>query len=127
RALGRLMELAERLAVMTANPRPPTARCAVAVFAGDHGVCAEGVSAFPSAVTPQMVFNFVAGGAGINAIARVSGATVVVVDAGVASDLSPVAGRYRDLRVRAGAGNIAQGPAMTREEAVRSLEAGITI
>lgn len=126
-ALGRLLDLAERLAAATADPKPPTARCAVAVFAGDHGVCAEGVSAYPSAVTPQMVFNFVAGGAGINAICRVSGADVVVVDAGVAGDLSPVRGRYRDLRVRSGAANIAVGPAMTRAEAVRCLEAGITV
>lgn len=126
-ALGRLMDVAERLAGATGAARPPTARCAVAVFAGDHAVCEEGVSAYPSAVTPQMVFNFVAGGAGINAIARISGADVVVVDAGVAGDLTPVRGRYRDLRIRAGAGNIVRGPAMSRDEAVRCLEAGIAV
>lgn len=126
-ALGRLMDTAERLAGATGQARPATARCAVAVFAGDHGVCAEGVSAYPAEVTPQMVANFVHGGAGINALARVSGASVLAVDVGVAGSLTMVAGRYRDLRVRAGAGNIARGPAMTRDEAVRCLEAGIAV
>ena len=126
-ALGRLMDTAERLAAMTGNPRPPLARTAVAVFAGDHGVCAEGVSAFPAEVTPQMMFNFVNGGAGINAIARVSGATVTAVDVGVAGDLSPIAGRYRNERVRPGTANLARGPAMTREEAMRAIEAGIRV
>ncbi len=126
-ALGRLMDTAERLAAMTGNPRPPLARTAVAVFAGDHGVCAEGVSAFPAEVTPQMMFNFVAGGAGINAISRVAGATVTAVDVGVAGDLSPIRGRYRDERVRAGTANLAHGAAMSREEAQRALEAGIRV
>ncbi len=126
-ALGRLMDTAERLAAMTGSLRPPLSRTAVAVFAGDHGVCAEGVSAFPAEVTPQMVFNFVAGGAGINAIARVSGASVTVVDVGVAGDLAPVSGRYRAERVRAGTANLARGPAMTRDEAVRAIEVGIRV
>lgn len=126
-ALGRLMDTAERLAAMTGNPRPPLARTAVAVFAGDHGVCAEGVSAFPAEVTPQMMFNFVAGGAGINAIARISGASVTAVDVGVAGDLAPIKGRYRDERVRPGTANLARGAAMTREEAVRAIEAGIRV
>jgi len=126
-ALGRLMDTAERLAAMTGNSRPQLDRTAVAVFAGDHGVCVEGVSAFPAEVTPQMVFNFVAGGAGINAIARVSGASVTVVDVGVAGDLSPVAGRYRTERIRAGTANLARGPAMSRDEAVRAIDVGIRI
>jgi nicotinate-nucleotide--dimethylbenzimidazole phosphoribosyltransferase len=124
-ALGRLMDTAERVAAMTGSARPVLARTAVAVFAGDHGVCAEGVSAFPAEVTPQMVFNFVAGGAGINAIARISGATVVVVDVGVAGDLTPVAGRYRNERIRPGTANLARVPAMSRDEALRAIEAGI--
>jgi nicotinate-nucleotide--dimethylbenzimidazole phosphoribosyltransferase len=126
-ALGRLMEVSERLAAGTGELRPATARCAVAVFAGDHGVCAEGVSAFPPEVTPQMVVNFVRGGAGINAIGRVSGATVLAVDVGVAGDLAMIRGRYRDLRVRPGTANLAVGPAMSRAEAVRCLEAGIAV
>lgn len=127
RALGRLMDAAERLAAASGSARPPLQRCAVAVFAGDHGVCAEGVSAYPPEVTPQMMANFAAGGAGVNAIARVSGARVLAVDVGVAGDLSHLAGRYRDERIRAGAGNIAREPAMTRDEAVRAVEAGIRV
>ncbi len=126
-ALGRLMDTAERLAAMTGTARPTLARTAIAVFAGDHGVCAEGVSAFPAEVTPQMMFNFVAGGAGINAIARISGATVMAVDVGVAGDLAPIRGRYRDERVRPGTGNLARGPAMTRDEAERAVAAGIRV
>lgn len=126
-ALGRLMDTAERLAAMTGDPRPPLGRTAVAVFAGDHGVCAEGVSAFPAAVTPQMMCNFVAGGAGINAIARVTAASVIAVDVGVAGDLAPIRGRYRDERVRPGTANLARVPAMSREEAQRAVEAGIRV
>lgn len=124
-ALGRLMDTAERLAAMTGQAKPALGRTAIAVFAGDHGVCAEGVSAFPAEVTPQMVANFVAGGAGINAIARVSGASVLAVDVGVAGDLAALAGRYRDERIRPGTANLARGPAMTRDEAQRAVEAGI--
>jgi nicotinate-nucleotide--dimethylbenzimidazole phosphoribosyltransferase len=124
-ALGRLMDTAERLAAMTASLHPALQHTAIAVFAGDHGVCAEGVSAYPAAVTPQMVANFVAGGAGVNAIARVSGAHVLAVDVGVAGDLGHLNGRYRDERIRPGTANLAQGPAMSRDEAIRSIEAGI--
>src|SRR5208282_5602837 len=87
-ALGRLMDLAEDLAGMTGSIRPPVGRKTVVVMAGDHGVTAEGVSLYPADVTPQMVYNFVRGGAGINALARQVGARVVVVDMGVAGDLS---------------------------------------
>ncbi|MFN2364945.1 MAG: nicotinate-nucleotide--dimethylbenzimidazole phosphoribosyltransferase, partial [Desulfurivibrionaceae bacterium] len=87
-ALGRLMDLALDLAGMTRSLRPPVERKAVVVMAGDHGVVAEGVSRFPQEVTPQMVGNFVNGGAGINALARQVGAQVVVVDMGVAHDIS---------------------------------------
>jgi nicotinate-nucleotide--dimethylbenzimidazole phosphoribosyltransferase len=124
-ALGRLMDTAERLAAMTGQAKPRLERTAIAIFAGDHGVCAEGVSAFPAEVTPQMVANFVAGGAGINAIARISGASVLAVDVGVAGDLAALAGHYRDERIRAGTANLARGPAMTRDQAQRAIEAGI--
>ncbi|MHB9155455.1 MAG: nicotinate-nucleotide--dimethylbenzimidazole phosphoribosyltransferase, partial [Endomicrobiales bacterium] len=96
----------------------------ILTIAGDHGVAAENVSAFPQAVTAQMVYNFLNGGAGINVLARHVGAKVVVLDAGVASDLTP----HPDLIIRKigyGTRNMAQGPAMTREEAVRSVEAGM--
>lgn len=128
-ALGRLLDLAEDIAGMTGSIRPPVARKAVVVMAGDHGVTAEGVSQFPSEVTVQMVYNFVRGGAGINAIARQAGAKVVVVDMGVAGDLSELTrnGKIVNKKVAPGTRNMAQGPAMSREEAVRALEAGIEV
>jgi len=98
-------------------------------MAGDHGVAAEGVSKYPAEVTPQMVHNFVRGGAGINALSRLVGARVVVVDMGVAGDLSELdkTGQIISKRIAAGTRNMARGPAMTREEAVRSVEAGIDV
>lgn len=128
-ALGRLMDLAEDLAGMTRSLRPTVERRAVVVMAGDHGVAAEGVSKYPQEVTLQMVYNFVNGGAGINALARVSGARVVVVDMGVAGDLGPLAaeGKILSRRIGAGTGNMAVGPAMSREDAIRSVEAGIEV
>ena len=128
-ALGRLMDLAEDLAGMTRSLEPPVARKAIVVMAADHGVTEEGVSLYPSEVTVQMVHNFVAGGAGINALARASGAQVHVVDMGVAGDLTDLAeqGRVLSRRIGAGTSNIARGPAMTREQAVECLEAGIGI
>lgn len=128
-ALGRLMDLAEELAGMTRSLRPPVAHRTVVVMAGDHGVAAEGVSMYPQEVTSQMVCNFVNGGAGINALARVSGARVVVVDMGVAGDLGPLAaeGKILSRRIGAGTGNLAVGPAMSREDAIRSVEAGIEV
>ena len=91
RALGRLMDLAEDLAGMTGSMAPPVDRKTIVVMVGDHGVSAEGVSAYPREVTQQMVHNFVAGGAGINALAQVSGARLVVVDMGVAGGLGALA------------------------------------
>src|SRR5674476_874880 len=90
-ALGDLMDLAVDLAGMTRSMTPAVKRKAVVVMAGDHGVVAEGVSKFPSEVTPQMVYNFVNGGAGINALARQAGSEVIVVDMGVAADLRELA------------------------------------
>ncbi|MFH0938109.1 MAG: nicotinate-nucleotide--dimethylbenzimidazole phosphoribosyltransferase [Planctomycetota bacterium] len=128
-ALGRLMDLAEDLAGMTASLKPPVARKTVVVMAGDHGITAEGVSNYPAEVTLQMVHNFVHGGAGINALARLAGARVVVVDMGIAGDLSALvkAEKIISKRIAAGAKNFARVAAMTREEAVRSIEAGIEV
>jgi len=128
-ALGRLMDLALDLAGMTRSLNPPVARKAVVVMAGDHGVVAEGISKFPREVTPQMVGNFVNGGAGINALAKQAGARVVVVDMGVAADLSAMAksGRIIDRKIAPGTANLAAGPAMSREQAIAALEAGIGI
>jgi nicotinate-nucleotide--dimethylbenzimidazole phosphoribosyltransferase len=128
-ALGRLMDLAEDLAGMTGLLKPPVARKTVVTMAGDHGITREGVSKYSQEVTPQMVRNFASGGAGINTLARLVGARVVIVDMGVAGDLSDLVreGKIVSKRIAAGTGNFASGPAMTREEAIRSLEAGIEI
>jgi nicotinate-nucleotide--dimethylbenzimidazole phosphoribosyltransferase len=126
RALGRLESLSIRLAGITGNPLPSMARKAVAVMAGDHGVVAEGVSAFPSEVTPQMVYNLLAGGAAINVLGRHVGARVIVTDVGVADDLSGVDG-LRHRKVRPGTANMAVGPAMTRDEAIHAFEVGIEL
>ena len=128
-ALGRLMNLAEDLAGMTRSMNPPVARKTIVTMAGDHGVAEEGVSKYPQVVTLQMVHNFVNGGAGINALARVVGARVVVVDMGAAGDLQELAKRGKIVSKRIGSGtkNIARGPAMTRSEAVRSIEAGVQL
>lgn len=124
RALGRLEALSIQLAGITGQPRPSFSRKAIAVMAGDHGVVAEGVSAFPPEVTPQMVRNFLAGGAAINVLGRHVGARVIVTDVGVAADLSDADG-VRHCRVRPGTANMADGPAMTREEAVQAFTVGI--
>jgi nicotinate-nucleotide--dimethylbenzimidazole phosphoribosyltransferase len=128
-ALGRLMDLAKDLAGISRSLTPPVDRKAIVTMAGDHGVVAEGVSKYPQEVTPQMVHNFVNGGAGINALARQAGARVVVVDMGVAADMSELAagGSIISKKIAPGTGNIARGPAMTREQARAAVEAGIAI
>lgn len=128
-ALGRLMDLAVDLAGITRTPRPAVARKVVVIMAGDHGVTAEGVSRYPQEVTAQMVRNFMRGSAGINALARAVGARVVVVDMGVAGDLHDLAatGNIISKRLGPGTGNIGHGPAMTRLQAIRAIEAGIEV
>jgi nicotinate-nucleotide--dimethylbenzimidazole phosphoribosyltransferase len=128
-ALGDLMDMAVDLAGMTRSMTPAVARKAVVVMAGDHGVVAEGVSKFPSEVTPQMVYNFVNGGAGINALARQAGSEVIVVDMGVAADLRELAaaGKIINKKIGMGTDNIAVGPAMSRTMAQMAVEAGIDI
>ncbi len=123
-SLGRLEELARRYVALTG--REECGRKAIYTFAGDHGVAAEGVSAFPPEVTPQMVYNFLAGGAGINALARHAGAEVVVVDMGVDYDFGVLPGLV-DRKVGRGTANLAQGPAMSRDQALRCLAAGIEL
>lgn len=125
-SLGMLEGVGARLAGIFGNLDVRLDRKVVVTCAGDHGVCEEGVSLFPSEVTPQMVYNFVGGGASINVLARHAGAEVKVADLGVAWDFEP------DLpilhkKVRKGTSNFTNGPAMDRQEAVRSVEAGIEI
>ena len=128
-ALGRLMDLAVDLAGMTRSVCPPVTRKTIITMAGDHGVAVEGVSKYPQEVTPQMVYGFAGGMAGISALARLAGARVIVVDMGVAAELSPLAraGKIIDKKIAMGTANIARGPAMTREQAVRAVEAGIEV
>jgi nicotinate-nucleotide--dimethylbenzimidazole phosphoribosyltransferase len=125
-SLGRLEELARRYCLITGTDRPVIRNKIIFTFAGDHGVASEGVSAYPRDVTPQMVYNFLRGGAGVNVLARHAGARVIVVDMGVDHEFEPAEGL--ELRkVRRGTGNIAVGPAMTREEAEQAVLAGIGI
>lgn len=125
-SLGRLETLSIQLAGITGCPQPHLQHKAVIVMAGDHGVVAEGVSAFPSAVTPQMVLNFLRGGAAINVLARHVGARVVVVDVGVASDMPPQPGLIVK-KVAYGTANMRRGPAMTRDQARQAVTAGIEV
>jgi nicotinate-nucleotide--dimethylbenzimidazole phosphoribosyltransferase len=127
RALGRLEDLSVQLAGITRRCPPPVpARKAVLVFAGDHGVTAQGVSAYPKEVTGQMVLNFLGGGAAINVLARQAGARVVVVDAGVATELPAAAGLIHG-KIARGTADMSAGPAMTREQAVAALELGARV
>ncbi len=123
-SLGRLEELSIRLAGITATARPQLARKAIFTLAGDHGVVAEGVSAFPQSVTVQMVLNFLHGGAAINVLARHAGARVIIADVGVAGEIpAEVAGLQR-VRVANGTANMAHGPAMTPDQMWQAVCAG---
>jgi nicotinate-nucleotide--dimethylbenzimidazole phosphoribosyltransferase len=126
KALGRLESLSIHLAGIKGSALPRIQHKAIAVMAADHGVTAEGVSAFPPEVTPAMVLNFAAGGAGINVIGRHVGARVIVTDVGVNADLAAAEG-IRHRKIRMGTANMAQGPAMTREECLAAIEVGIEL
>ena len=123
-ALGILESLSIQIAGIQGRARPVIERKAIYCLAGDHGVAAEGISAYPAEVTPQMVFNFLNGGAGINVLARRTGARVIVADLGVNFDFPSHLG-ISQYKLRKGTANMISGPAMTREEAVRSVLAGV--
>jgi nicotinate-nucleotide--dimethylbenzimidazole phosphoribosyltransferase len=125
-SLGRLEELSIQLAGIYRNPYPSIKDKVIITMAGDHGVVAEGVSAFPQEVTPQMVFNFLNGGAAINVLARHVGARVVVVDMGVAHDFVSHSSLIVK-KVAKGTANMTQGPAMTRAQAEQSILSGVEI
>ncbi|MEA2828812.1 MAG: nicotinate-nucleotide--dimethylbenzimidazole phosphoribosyltransferase [Actinomycetota bacterium] len=126
-ALGRLEPLGIRLAgIAGVCPPPVPAPAAVAVFAGDHGVLAQGVSPWPQEVTAQMVANFLAGGAAINVIARQTGAEVVVVDVGVAGVLDEAPGLLR-RKVRRGTADFTATTAMSPDEARDALDVGAEV
>jgi nicotinate-nucleotide--dimethylbenzimidazole phosphoribosyltransferase len=124
-SLGRLEEIAVRMAGITGQVTPQIKRKAVVVMAADHGVAREGVSAYPVEVTAQMVLNFLHGGAAINVLARQANATVTVVDVGVAAALSHP--QLLSRKVREGTANMAQGPAMSREEMLQALQIGVEV
>lgn len=122
-SLGRLEELALQLGLIQDTLRPTLRGATVLVFAGDHGLAAEGVSPYPSDVTRQMVLNFLSGGAAINVFARQHGLPVKVIDAGVAGEL-PVHPQLLALNVRRGTRNALHEAALSPEEVVRCLDAG---
>jgi nicotinate-nucleotide--dimethylbenzimidazole phosphoribosyltransferase len=125
-SLGRLEDLVVRVVVMTGSAMPRVDAPVIFTLAGDHGVATEGVSAYPQAVTAQMVENFARGGAGVNVLARHVGARVVVANFGVAAPLGERAGIV-ERRIAPGTRSITKGPAMTREEAVRAIAEGAAL
>jgi nicotinate-nucleotide--dimethylbenzimidazole phosphoribosyltransferase len=128
RALGRLHEISERLCGIQKTLQPSINRKAVLVMAGDHGVVDEGISAYPQEVTGAMVQTFLAGGAGINAIARHVDAEVFVVDMGIIAEIAdadlPGSDRLIIHKISPGTANFTRGPAMSRQEAERSILLG---
>jgi nicotinate-nucleotide--dimethylbenzimidazole phosphoribosyltransferase len=125
-SLGRLEALSIQMAGITAQVRPRIQHPVVITMAADHGIVRQGVSAYPSQVTQQMVMNFLRGGAAINILARHVGARVVVVDMGVAPELAPHP-NLLNRKIAKGTRDFSAEPAMTREEACRALEAGIQV
>ena len=125
-SLGELEDLAARYCLITDSTAPQVGKKRIITFAGDHGVAIEGVSAFPSEVTPQMVYNMLAGGAAINVLAKHVGADLRVVDIGVADPLEGASDLYR-RKVKPGTDNISKGPAMTEEEAIQAIQVGVEL
>jgi len=124
-SLGRLEELAARTCAIKGSLAARVDRKVILTFAGDHGVVAEGISAFPQEVTPQMVMNFLAGGAGVNVLARHVGADVRVIDVGVAVPLA--AEGLISRKVCPGTANFTRGPAMTEEQALAAVAVGMEV
>jgi nicotinate-nucleotide--dimethylbenzimidazole phosphoribosyltransferase len=125
-SMGRLEALSVQIAGISGQPRPSIVDKAIITMAGDHGVVADGVSAYPQEVTPQMVMNFLHGGAAINVLSRHVGARITVVDMGVAADIEPHEALL-DRKVAHGTKNMTREPAMTREQAVQAVETGIEV
>jgi nicotinate-nucleotide--dimethylbenzimidazole phosphoribosyltransferase len=125
-SLGRLESLSIQLAGILGHAQPQLHHKVIITMAGDHGVVAEGVSAYPQEVTPQMVLNFLRGGAAINVLARHVGTRVVVVDVGVADTLTPHPNLI-NAKIASGTANMTLGPAMTRDQAVQAIQAGIDV
>ncbi len=127
-ALGRLLDLALDLAGMTGTTTPAVSRRKIVTMAGDHGIARSGVSLFPQEVTLQMAQGVIAGVAGVNVLARQSKTDVVLVDMGIAAELDEkTAAAVINCKIAHGTNNFAEGPAMTRDQAVKALEAGIEV
>jgi nicotinate-nucleotide--dimethylbenzimidazole phosphoribosyltransferase len=125
-SLGRLEEFARRIVAISGSLQPDVSKKVVYTFAGDHGIVEEGVSLFPKEVTPQMVLNFLSGGAGINVLARHVEADVRVVDVGVDYDFSDTIGLIHK-KVARGTRNFTKGPAMTRAEMLAAVKVGLDL
>jgi nicotinate-nucleotide--dimethylbenzimidazole phosphoribosyltransferase len=125
-SMGQLEFLSIQVAGIKGDAKPRIIHKVIFTLAGDHGVTRGGVSAYPSEVTPQMVYNFLRGGAAINVLARQVGARVIVADLGVASEFERHP-QLKNKKVALGTDNMAEGPAMSREEAIRSIEAGMEL
>ncbi len=125
-SLGRLEELSIKIAGIQANPHPHIQHKAIVTMAADHGVVAEGIALYPQEVTRQMVLNFLNGGAAINVLARHIGARVIIVDMGVIGGFESTPQLLCKM-IDFGTKNMAHGPAMTRQQAIDSIEAGIDI
>jgi nicotinate-nucleotide--dimethylbenzimidazole phosphoribosyltransferase len=125
-SLGRLEEIANRCAAIRESFELTASHPRIVLFAADHGVCAEGVSAYPQAVTAQMVLNFLRGGAAINAFARSGGIELKVVDVGVATPL-PFSSELISRRAAPGTRNFCEGPAMTEAEMTAAIETGVEL
>ncbi len=121
-ALGRIEDLAARIAALQGTTGPVVETCELILFAGDHGIAAQGVSAFPQAVTAQMALNFLAGGAAANVFARATGVDLKVVDAGIAEAIDHP--DLIDRRMGPGTADCSRGPAMTAETLAKALAAG---
>ncbi|HAM38419.1 MAG TPA: nicotinate-nucleotide--dimethylbenzimidazole phosphoribosyltransferase [Elusimicrobia bacterium] len=126
-SLGQLEDIAKQLVAIIGKDKQVLKNKTIFTLAGDHGVAEEGISAYPKEVTQQMVYNFINGGAGVNVLARHVGARVVVVDMGVGEKLQVKSEKLKVKKVAYGTRNFTKGPAMTEEEAIKSIEAGIEI
>jgi nicotinate-nucleotide--dimethylbenzimidazole phosphoribosyltransferase len=125
-SLGRLEDLALRVACIQGEVPPRLGRKLIFVFAADHGIAEEGVSAYPKEVTAQMTYNFLNGGAAINVLARHFDVEIRVVDVGIDHEFPPLKGLH-SVKVRRGTSNFARGAAMTRDEALESVVTGIRL
>ncbi|MCK4475510.1 MAG: nicotinate-nucleotide--dimethylbenzimidazole phosphoribosyltransferase [Methanophagales archaeon] len=126
-SLGTLEDVSIKIAGISGNPTPKIKNKVIITMAGDHGITEAGVSAYPRDVTAQMIYNFLNGGAAINVLARHVGARVVVVDMGVAANFSHKSLILMDKKIGYGTANMTKGPAMSYEDAVRAIDAGIEV